>query len=403
LSSRTERTGESYTPGLAEPSAGRRYSILLVSHSYPPVLGGSEIEAQRVSKALIARGHRVQVLCAGGPPMPDRSEWIDPCGVPVRIFGSTGRWRDHEFAAGVVRTIIAERQRIDAVYFLMQGLHLAAGLPVARALGIPIVMKFSSTTIIPNMKRSFLGRLELRWLQRWAHRVMLLNTEMEQEAVEAGFRRDQLLWMPNPVDVNEFTPLPDQDRNALRAKLDIPRDSCVIVFVGRLAPEKRLPSLIRAFARLNAELPECLLVLIGDGAERNALESLAQQTGARGIRFAGRVPVDSVRRWVQASDIFALVSYREGLPCSLIEAMAAGLPSVVSDIPATRQLVTHGESGFLCEPGNEDQIAAMMAQLVRDPAERRQFGAAARKAVIRNYSTDEVVTRYEELLASALA
>jgi glycosyltransferase involved in cell wall biosynthesis len=382
--------------------SGRRYSILLVSHSYPPVLGGSEIEAQRVSKGLIARGHRVQVLCAGGPPMPDQAEWVDPCGVPVRIFGSAGRWRDHQFAAGVVRTLIAERHRIDAVYFLMQGLHLAAGLPVARALGIPIVMKFSSTTIIPNMKRSLLGRLELRGLRQWAHRVMLLNEEMEQEAVEAGFRSDQLLWMPNPVDVNEFTPLREQERTTLRAELDIPSDNCVIVFVGRLAPEKRLPSLIRAFARLKLERPQCLLVLIGDGAERNALESLAQQTGARGIRFIGRVPVDSVRRWVQASDIFALVSYREGLPCSLIEAMAAGLPSVVSDIPATRQLVTHGQSGFLCKSEDEEQIASMLARLAQDPAARRQFGAAARAAVVKNYSVDEVVTRYEDLFASAL-
>jgi len=63
-----------------------RVRVLLISDSYPPVLGGSEVEAQRVSAALIRRGHSVHVLCAGGPPMPDVRDWVDPAGVPVSIL-----------------------------------------------------------------------------------------------------------------------------------------------------------------------------------------------------------------------------------------------------------------------------------------------------------------------------
>ena len=109
-------------------------SLILVSHSYPPVLGGSEIEAQRVCAALIRRGHRVTVLCAGGPPMPDRAQWLDPAGIPVRIFArrSSGRLRDYAFALGVAWTLITERRNYQLVYFLMQGVHVAAGLPVAQ-------------------------------------------------------------------------------------------------------------------------------------------------------------------------------------------------------------------------------------------------------------------------------
>ena len=136
-------------------------SLIVVSHSYPPVLGGSEIEAQRVCAALIRRGHRVTVLCAGGPPMPDTAQWLDPAGVPVRIFARRfrGRPRDYVFALGVAWTLFQERRNYQLVYFLMQGLHLATGLPVARWLGKAIVMKVSGSSIVTTMRRSWIGRL----------------------------------------------------------------------------------------------------------------------------------------------------------------------------------------------------------------------------------------------------
>lgn len=86
----------------------RRFSVLLVSHTYPPVLGGSEVEAQRVCSALLRRGHRVTVLCSGGPPMADVSTRIDPAGVPVRIFGR------HRVLAG--HSIDKVMDRCEALY-----------------------------------------------------------------------------------------------------------------------------------------------------------------------------------------------------------------------------------------------------------------------------------------------
>src|ERR1039457_901572 len=122
-----------------------KVSLLLISNSYPPVLGGSEIEAQRVCAALLRRGHRVTVVCAGGPPMPDVADWVDPAGVPVCIFArrGTGRRKDYTFALAVAWILFKERRHYQLVYFLMQGMHLATGLPVARWLGKPIVMKVS--------------------------------------------------------------------------------------------------------------------------------------------------------------------------------------------------------------------------------------------------------------------
>jgi len=385
-------------------TAARPVSLILVSHSYPPVLGGSEIEAQRVCAGLMRRGHRVTVLCAGGPPMPDVSRWTDPFGVPVRIFGrrQTGRWRDYAFALAVAWTLFRERRNYQLVYFLMQGLHLAAGLPVGRALGKPMVMKVSGSSLITMMRQSWIGRLELRWLNRWARRIMILNEGMAAEAAAAGMDSQRLLWMPNPVDTDEFTPPTPAEKNALRAAMGIPADARCVMFVGRLAPEKELSSLVGAIPAVVARVPQAMLILIGDGPCRGELEQRAKALGMDAhIRFMGRQPVADVRKWLQASDVFTLVSSNEGFPCSLVEAMSVGLPSVVSDIPANAQLIEPRVHGLAAALGDSDSIARSLVEILEDTEAGRRMGHAARQSVLDNYSMDKVIDRYEALFAES--
>jgi glycosyltransferase involved in cell wall biosynthesis len=361
------------------------------------------MEAQRVCSALLRRGHKVTVLCSGGTPMPDVSSWIDPAGVPVRIFGRHRLVRDYAFALGVAWTLFRERRRYQIVYFLMQGLHLAVGLPVARFLGKPIVMKVSGSLVITTMRLSWMGRLELRFLRWWAHRVMILNRGMAEEAIAAGLEPDRLLWMPNPVDTDEFAPCAPERRRELRARLGIEPSAPAVVFVGRLIPVKNLPSLIRAFATVRRDVPNATLVLVGEGPLRSELETLAAGLGLNGaVRFTGRQTAAEVRDWLQASDVFALVSISEGLPCSLLEAMSAGLPSVVSDIPASVQLVEAEVHGLHAPSGSPDLIAAALTRLLLDAPLRARMGAAARQRMLAGYSMDKVVDLYEALFTEML-
>jgi glycosyltransferase involved in cell wall biosynthesis len=373
---------------------------MLVSYSYPPVLGGSEIEAQRVCAALLRRGYRVTVLCAGLPPMPEGREFTDPGGVPVRVIGrgTASKRLDARFALGVAWNLWTERRNYQLVYFLMQGLHLATGLPVARMLRKPVVMKFSGSSLIDAMRQSLVGRLELRWLRKWARRVMILNSGMVEEATAAGIRKEQLLWMPNPVDTADFAPCRPEERLTLRSRLGIAAEALVVLYVGRLAPEKELGSLLGGFGAAAKEFPDAWLVLVGDGPERGRLEA---QAGAR-VRFTGRVSIPEVCQWLQASDVFALVSSNEGFPCSLTEAMSAGLSSVVSDIPANRQLIEDGVHGLHAELQSESSIAGALGQLLGDAELRARMGAAARRRVVENYSTDQILDRYEALFDEAL-
>jgi glycosyltransferase involved in cell wall biosynthesis len=377
--------------------------VVLVSNTYPPVLGGSESEAQRVSAALIRRGHSIVVVCAAEEPMPRKARWVDPFGVPVRIVGVgwPAPLRSYIFAAGVAWMLFRERNRYDLVYFLMQGLHLASGLPMARLLRKPVVMKISGSGLIQAMTASWLGRLELKWLRRWAKRVMILNDGMVAEALAAGLSQEQLLWMPNPTEVEEFRPLEDDARRRLREQRGL--RGVTTVFAGRLAPEKELASLIGAFARAILGQPDAELILIGDGPCRSELMAKARALGIEAhVRFTGRATAEQVREWLQASDVFALVSSLEGFPLSLAEAMSVGLPVVVSDIPGNRQLVNQDVHGFLAPVKDEEALAACLRRLFADASLRARMGREARRRIVENYSTDHVAQRYESLLEEVL-
>ncbi|HLH41138.1 MAG TPA: glycosyltransferase, partial [Bryobacteraceae bacterium] len=160
-----------------------RLSIVAICSSYPPVLGGTEVEVQRVCAALLERGYRVEVLCRGGAPMPAGRRWVDAEGVPVRMFG--GRWpaaiRDYAYAIGVAWTLWRRRRTYQIAYFVMGGVQLALALPVARLARKRIFMKFSGSNTVAPLTASALGRFELRALRRWAEQVLVLNPGMMEE------------------------------------------------------------------------------------------------------------------------------------------------------------------------------------------------------------------------------
>jgi glycosyltransferase involved in cell wall biosynthesis len=300
--------------------------------------------------------------------------------------------------------MIRDRRKYQLVYFLMQGFQLVTGLPASALLSRPAVMKISGSNLIPFLKDSWVGRLELRFLKRYAKRIMILNAGMVVEAVEAGFNKDLLLWMPNPVDIAQFAPLDVPERAALRQKVSLAADTPMVIFVGRLAPEKQLHSLLDAFVSVVRRLPQAVLVLAGDGPDREALEARCRGNMLHAnVRFLGRLSETQVRDWLCVADVFALVSSQEGFPVSLIEAMATGLPSVVSDIPANTQLIDSGVHGAVVPVGDAARIADSLIQLLADPQMRSRMSLQARSRVVENYSTEKVIDRYETLFAEVLS
>lgn len=391
--------------GIARVAAnGMNHALVLVTTTYPPVVGGSEVEGQRICAGLRARGWSVTVLCRSTPPMPNSADWIDERGTPVRQWGRGWplRMQGYVHALGVAWYLWRHRASYQSVYFLMTGLQLATALPVARLLDKRIVMKFSGSNTIQPLTASLLGRLELAMLGRWAESVMVLNPAMAVEATAAGLPEGRLLWMPNPVDVDIFKPVSVPEQTEARRRLDLAVDAECVLFVGRLAPEKELGVLIEAFGAVAGRRPKAMLVLVGDGPMRSQLETQATVLGLKErVVFAGVADENGVRSWLAAADLFALLSSLEGFPVSLLEAMACGLPAVVSDIPANQQLIEDGRQGLVVELGDASAAARAIETLLASPELRSLQGSAGRALVAENYTSAQVIDRYERLLTTA--
>lgn len=378
---------------------GQPISYVLVCHSYPPILGGSEIEAQRVSFELQKRGYKPLIVCAGGEPMPRQREWTDPFGLRVRIYGSgSPRRKDVIYALGVAWTLFKERRNYDVAYFLMQGLHVATGIPVARLLGKPIVMKFSCSGVVTSMLESWMGRLELSLIKKWATKVLVLNQGMIEEAKQVGVDARRLGWMPNPVDTDYFRPASAEQRAAFRRELNIGMDTPLAVFVGRLDHQKKIPLMLGGFAKYARRRPQAMLAILGDGPLRDEVRALARELGLdKNVYIGGRVPSASVLKWNQVADTCMLVSEVEGLPCSLIESMSVGVPPVVSRIPAHTQLIEDGVHGVLTDYGDEESIAVGLHRVLDDLAVRERMSVAARQRMMDEYSTERVRDCYDRM------
>ena len=169
----------------------------------------------------------------------------------------------------------------------------------------------------------------------------------------------------------------------------------LIVFTGRLSPEKRADDLIRAYERLRSSFPDVALAVIGSGREEEKLRTLA----GGNVIFPG--VVDDTAPWLRAADVFVLPSDTEGMSNALLEAMACGLPCVASEVGAARDLVGEDEAGLLFEAGDEQALEAALARMLKDEAFAEAAGRAARKTAVDAFSLDSVADRliaqYREL------
>jgi glycosyltransferase involved in cell wall biosynthesis len=189
---------------------------------------------------------------------------------------------------------------------------------------------------------------------------------------------DKITVICNGVDVKRYQRA--VDRVAIRRKLGLPEQAHLIAVVGTLKRQKGHSYLIEAASSLVSEYLELHILFIGDG---DLSEELQAQTRAAGldqhIHFLGsRYDVPDL---LAASDYFVLPSLWEGLPMALIEAMASGLPIVATDVSGTRQVLTHGETGFVVPPGDAQRLKEAIHYLLSDPPQARALGAAAQRRI----------------------
>jgi glycosyltransferase involved in cell wall biosynthesis len=244
-------------------------------------------------------------------------------------------------------------------------------------------------------------KMARRCLYHVANAVFTVSAELREfYCRETGFPPERMRVIPNGVDVQRIDEASQSGRHGVREDLGIASNDFVVGTVARLDATKDTITLARAFARLPRHAGIKLLI-VGDGNERARLERFAAESGlTSAIIFTGAR--NDVPRLLGAMNVFALPSLSEGMPITVLEAMAARLPVVATNVGALPELVEEGATGFLVTP---QQDAAMAERLMRFYADRElaeAFGVSARGKVERDFSLDLMLRRYADIYLSVL-
>jgi glycosyltransferase involved in cell wall biosynthesis len=361
--------------------------VLFLSHAF--MVGGAEEMVLNLVRHLPPRFEpAVACIHEAGP----IGEEIRRTGVPFTVLGLT---------PGIARPLDVLRLR-DALLalaptivhtFLLTG--SLYGRFAAQMTNVPIVIG-TEVNIYEN-KRPLHARLE-RWLMRGTDAVVASAASVKDYYVtQVGADPGKVEVIYNAVDWAQLHTTISRDE--FRKSAGVPVDAPVAGIIARLTEQKAHRVLFEAMAA--PALSNLHLIVVGDGELRDDLRSRVDALG-----IAGRVHFLGARRdlgnVLGAIDIFAMPSYWEGLPLSMVLAMGAGLPVVASRVAGIPEVVNDRVSGLLVDPGNSDQLARALAALVADPGLRRRLGDEARTFVTPRFGVDgyvkAVVSLYDRLL-----
>ncbi len=369
----------SYTPA----DGKRELRVLELINSLET--GGAERMVSSLSLRLQQMGHRVDIVCLrefGRMAVP--MERFQENGVGILKYGK----KDGFNPACIAKlALFLKSQRIDVIHSHNPLVtHYAAA--TSQLAGTPLSVSTihgTSTLAMPKW-----AEMLFTTSCRLTDRIVLVCRQVQEEFCrrfpELGNRTTAI---PNGIDLGELVEISPR----------APSREFVFGTVGRLVPVKDQHGLLLAFAQLHTRFPFCRLEILGSGELRAELESLAINLGlADSVRFRGWS--SDVAGFLSQMDAFVLSSRSEGLPMTLLEAMAAGLPVVSTAVGGVPEIVEGAGCGWLARPGDPENLAAKMECAVSNRDDR---GARAREAVLRQYSVDAMARQYAALFENGLA
>ncbi len=357
-------------------------------------------------QACRAEGWDVEFACADGPGVATlRSLGFTYLRVPMTRARSPYRI----LRASIALALELRRAQPDVVHT-----HTPAGGLVGRVAAIlarvPVIVHTFHGLPFESDRLSVTERAFLAIERMLARRTDFFFSQATGDASRASAwgiaRAADTLVIGNGVDTDRFRPDPET-RSTVRRELGIPPDAVVALTVARIVREKGLLELAAALLALR-ERERLWSVVAGRAlpSDRTGVETelrehaVATALGERWKLVGYRA---DAHRLAAASDVFVLPTYREGLPRSLIEAMAAGLPVIASDIPACRELVVPDETGLLVPPRDVEALRAALDRLYADDAQRARMGARARKVAVERYDERVVLERQMTVLRRYVA
>jgi alpha-maltose-1-phosphate synthase len=394
---------------------------------------GDTVPVKQTLLGLKRAGHEVSCLMLRGRSVIGFNDVSEPGNVRPAPLGLTGRRFFMRFESGVRRFQRSLRLPyfafFDATRFYEaclrflpghdlchehNGLFCVGAALACRRLGLPYVLTFSAD---PLFERGLGGqplrrfhRTVAAWEARFTYglaRKIICVSEPAKRQLVKNWQVDpeKIVVMPNGVDVELFRP--DHDSCTIRAELGLDSEP-VITFVGGFQHWHGLDRLLESFASLLQVIPAARLLLVGDGRARQAVQAKINELGVEtAVSITGLVPQGRVPEILAAADI-AVLPYpplpRElwFSPLKLYEYMAAGKAIVASRAGQVAEVIQHGHTGLLVEPGDVTGLAQAMINLIENPAERARLGENARRQALERHSWQEYIERLEQIYLSVL-
>jgi len=351
--------------------------------------GGAQRVTVDLVNGLTERGHAVDLLCSypGGQLRPEVRDDVHLVDFETPAVPGAG-------IAASIPQIVAylSRNRPRVFFSAMTYANVVAVAAVRLSLsGTPVVPIEHTTVGMEHGGKRDLTTQLARWAYGSADRVVAVSEGVAESVRErTRARPDNVVVLHNPVPV-------DAIRERAEAAIDCEwlsdPDIEVVLWVGRLAPEKDLPTLVRTFDRLADERPSVRLVVAGTGPERDTVGALVDEHGLTDrVTFPGYV--DPAPYMARAA-AFVLSSTYEGLPTVLVEALACGCPVISTDCPSgPREILADGEYGRLVPVGDDAALADALAETLDAPVDRQRLRARAD-----DFASDRVIGEYEALIA----
>jgi len=233
-------------------------------------------------------------------------------------------------------------------------------------------------------------KLAARSSARYCALIDAISNDMAWWWERTGAPRERIVVIPYGVDTDFFRRIPDA-----RQRLGIPGEARVVLYAGRLSPEKNVDVLIRAVGRVAPALPRLRLDIVGSGLQKAALEELAGRLGLQEVcHFHGPAPLERMPWWYSAADVCVLPSSSEGCPRVMLEAMACGAPFVGTRISGIVDVVEDEKNGYIVPVNDELDLAGRLEQLCTHPLLAHALGETARATVRSRFGWSTVVQRF---------
>jgi len=376
------------------PSRHPQLRIAMVTETYPPEVNGVAMTLGRLVNGLQVRNHQVQLIRPRQhanhqvPPTVTFSEHLQR-GIAMPHYDGLKMG----LPAKAALTRLWTRQRPDVVQIATEGPLGWAALAVANKLRLPVASDFHTNFHSYSSHYGFglLRRASVAYLRKFHNKaaVTLVPTEgIRRELLGHGYENIEIIG--RGVDTRQFRPA--RRDAALRARWGAGEDETVALYVGRLAAEKNLALVFRAYDAMREAHPASRLVLVGDGPERASWQ--ARRPDAR---FCGTHLGETLAAHYASADVFLFPSLTETWGNVTIEAMASGLAVVAYDCAAAEDVIRHGENGLKARPEDEDAFIAQTVSLASSTALQRRLGSAAAVRAAQ-LSWDAIIDSFEQVL-----